>query len=300
MRAGKVAVFGLPSAAGAREPGMERAAFALRQAGLLEALRAKALTVVNLSDLSLFPFAPDPSHPRCRNAGVAACAIRAVADEMTRALQEGLTLVIGGDCSMTAGTVAGTREAMGQPVGLVFIDADADLNTPDTTPSGYLNGMAVAIALGRGSEEVIAAAGTAPAVAPEHVALLGFRALDPGERSRIADLALALPAAAIRKLGMRVAAALALDAVENADGPLVVHLDVDVLDPSLHPAKPVVTPGEGISWEEASDLLTALLASPRVAALQLTEFNPERDPDGEFARRLVELLARAVSRRLRA
>jgi arginase len=299
MVAGKVAVFGVPSAAGARGPGMERAAFALREAGLLDALRATGATVVNLSDLSLFPFRPDPEHPRCRNAEVAACAIRAVADEMTRALREGFTLAIGGDCSMVAGTLAGARQVAGEPVGLIFVDADADLNTPETTPSGNLNGMAVSIALGHGSAEVVGAAGLVPAVVAEHVALLGFRALDPGERARIADLALALPAQAVRKLGMGTTVALALDAVENGDGPVVVHLDVDVLDPSLGVAKDTVTPGEGLSWEETSDLLTGLLASKRVVALEVTEFNPERDEGGVFARKLVELLVRAVGRHLR-
>jgi arginase len=300
MSRGKVAVFGVPSAAGGRGPGMERAAFALREAGLLEALRSGGANVVNLSDLSLFPFRPDPEHPRSRNADVAACALRATADEMTRALAEGFALVVGGDCSMVAGTVAGARRALGEPVGLVYLDADADLNTPDTSPSGCLNGMALAAALGLGPEELAAAAGPEPAVRPEHVALLGFRALDPGERPRIGDLGLSLPAGAVRKLGMRAAAALALDAVENADGPVVVHLDVDVLDPSVFPAKDTLTPGQGLTWDEASDLLTGLLASSRVVALEVTEFNPERDEDGTCARGLVDLLSRAVLRRLRS
>ena len=72
-----------------------------------------------------------------------ACALRAAADEMTRALAEGFTLVLGGDCTLAAGVAAGARRYLGQPPGLVFIDADADLNTPETTPSGFLHGMAL-------------------------------------------------------------------------------------------------------------------------------------------------------------
>ena len=299
MSAGKVAVFGVPSAAGGRGPGMERAPFALREAGLLDRLRRLGLRVVNLSDLSLFPFRDDPDHPRQRNAEVAACAARAAADEMTRALAEGFTLVLGGDCSLTLGTLSGARQALGQPVGLVFLDADADLNTPDTTPSGYLNGMSLALALGLGPEELAVACGVAPAVDPDHVALVGYRALDPGERGRLGHLGLALPAQAARRLGMRTTAALALDGVGNSDGPVLVHFDVDVIDPSEMPAKDALTPGEGLSWGEASDLLTALLASPRVVALQLAEYNPERDPGAACAARLVELLARAVGRHFR-
>jgi arginase len=290
----KLAVFGVPSAAGAGGSGVERAAFVLREAGLLGALRAAGARVVNLSDLSMFPFREDAGHPRARNTEVVACALRATADEMTRALAEGFTIVIGGDCTLTAGAAAGARKAMGRPVGLVYVDAHADLNTPDTTPSGLLNGMALALAMGRGP------AGLVPdgaAVDPEHVALLGFRHLDPGERPALGDLALALPAAAMRQLGMRVAAALALEAVDNDEGPVLVHLDVDAID---YAEMPVKDSGDGgLSVAEVSDLVTALAASPRVIGMHLAEFQPERDADGTHARKVVDLLARAVARRVK-
>ncbi|MBI3932063.1 MAG: arginase family protein [Acidobacteria bacterium] len=299
MSSGKVAVFGVPSAAGGRSPGLARAPFHLREAGLLEAMRAAGPRVVNLSDLSLFPFRDDPEHPRARNVEVAACAARAAADEMTRALAEGFALVLGGDCSLAAGTVAGARSALGQPVGLVFLDADADLNTPETTPSGYLNGMALALALGRGPELLASARGPAADLSADHVALVGYRALDPGERVALGELGLALPAAAAKRLGMRTTAALALDAVANADGPVLVHLDVDVIDPVEMPAKEPLLPGPGLSLEETAQLLTALLASRRVVGLEVTEFDADRDPDGACARKIVALVARAVARRFR-
>lgn len=300
MTAHKVAVFGVPTAAGAAAPGLERAPFALREAGLLERLRDTGARVVNLSDLSLFPHREDPEHPRARNASVVACAVRATADEMTRALAEGFTVVLGGDCTLAAGAVGGARAALGKPVGLVYLDANADLNTPETTPSGRLHGMALALAIGRGPREVLDAAGPVPAVQPDHVALVGFRELDPGERKALGDLGLALPAMAARRLGMRATAALALDAVANEDGPLVVHLDVDVIDPVELPAKGSHTEGQALSLAEVSDLVTALVASPRTVALEVAEYQPERDPDGACAQRIVELIGRAVARRLRA
>jgi arginase len=295
----KIAVVGVPSAAGAAGPGPERAPFALREAGLLERLRQTGARVVNLSDLSLFPYREDREHPRARNAEVVACAVRATADEMTRALAEGFTVVLGGDCSLAAGVVGGARVALGRPVGLVYLDANADLNTPETTPSGRLHGMALALALGRGAREVVEAAGPAPAVQPGHVALVGFRELDPGERRVLGDLGLALPAMAARRLGMRATAALALDAIANGDGPLVVHLDVDVIDPAEMPAKGTQTGGQALSLAEVSDLVTALVASPRTVALEVSEYQPDRDSDGASARRLVELIGRAVARRAR-
>ena len=145
--AGKLAVFGVPSAAGARGSGVSRAPFALREAGLIERLRDGGWRVVHLSDLSLFPFREDAKNPRARNPDGVACAVRAAGDEMARALAEGLTLVLGGDCTLVAGTLAGARAALERPVGLVYLDANADLNTPETTPSGYLSGQALALAL---------------------------------------------------------------------------------------------------------------------------------------------------------
>jgi arginase len=183
-------------------------------------------------------------------------------------------------------------------VGVIFLDANADLNTPETSPSGLLSGMALSLALGRGPQNVVEAAGGG-AVQPEHVSLIGFRELDPGERPALGALGLALPALAARRLGMRVTAALALDGVGNADGPIVVHLDVDVIDPGEMPAKSVITPGPGLSFAETGDLLTAILASPRVVALTVCELQPERDPQGTCARKVVELITRALSRRLR-
>ena len=300
MAPGKVAVFGVPTSAGAFRGGGERAPFVLREAGLLTSLRATGATVVNLSDLSLFPFREDPEHPRLRNAEVVACALRAASDEMTRAMAEGFTVVLGGDCTLVAGTVAGARRTLDQPVGLIYLDANADLNTPETTPSGYLAGMALALALGRGPDDLISAGGPPPAVFPEHVALVGFRELDAGERAGIGDLGLALPAEACGRLGVRVVAALALESVENEDGPIVVHLDVDTIDPSEMVAKDYLTPGTGLSLSDVSDLLAALLASPRVVALEVAGFQPEEDPEGLYARRIVDLVSRAVARRMKA
>jgi arginase len=296
----KVAVFGVPTAAGARGSGLERAPFALRESGLLLELKARGARVVNLSDLSLFPYRDDPGHAKARNAEVVACALRAAADEMTRALAEGLTVVLGGDCTLVAGTVAGARRALGQPVGVIYLDANADLNTPETSPSGYLSGMALALALGQGPDEVVSAGGEPPAVLPDHVSLVGFRALDPGERRTLGDLGLALPANAARRLGMRIAAALALDGVANDDGPVLVHLDVDVIDAAEMPAKQDVTAGHGLALAEVSDFVTAIMASPRVVALEVTEFDPAKDPDGVHARKVVDLIVRAVGRRLQS
>jgi arginase len=291
MSTGSVVVLGVPSAAGGRSAAPSHAPARLREAGLLDALGAKGIEVVSLPDLPPFPFAEDDAHPRARNTALAADAVRAIAEAMPRALAAGFTLLLGGDCSMVAGTVAGARRHLGVPVGLVFLDADADLNTPDTTPSGYLHGMALATALGRGPRDVVAAMGPPPYLDPEHVSLVGFRALDPGERAPLGQLGLALPAAAACQMGMTAAAALAHDGVGNGDGPVVVHLDVDVIDQDA---------GETLGPALVSDLLTRILASERVVALEVCEYDHGKDDSRlSFGGRIADIVSRAVARRLR-
>jgi arginase len=291
----KIAVFGVPSAAGALAAGTERAPFALREAGLLGALAEGGARVVNLSDLSLFPWRDDAEHPRARNQALTACAARATADEMLRALSEGFTVVLGGDCAILPGTMAGARQALGRDVGLVYLDANADLNTPETSPSGRLAGMALALALGQSPETLTM---TAPPVRSRQVALLGYRAVDPGERAALASLALAVSAHDLRLQGCSYLAGEALASLEGGEGPVLVHLDVAVLDPAVMPAKAGSIVGPGLNWGELEEMLLVLCTSPRVIALEVCGFDPSRDAEGQHAQRLVAAIAAAARARL--
>jgi len=217
---------------------------------------------------------------------------------MPRALAEGFTLLLGGDCSLVAGSLAGARRALGQPVGLVYIDADADLNTQQTTPSGFLDGMALSLALGRCESAFATAGGPAP----------GWRA----STWRSSATAPSIPASGRRwgpgpgapggggeapryAGGGRPGAGRRGEHGRAGAGPSGRGRDRPGRD------APEAAPDHwrGLSLAECSDLLTALLASPRVVALELVEYDPDHDPDGRGARALVELLARAVARRLR-
>ena len=290
----KIAVVGIPSAAAARGSGVARGPLALRDHGLLQALAADGTRVVNLSDLSLFPYREDPEHPKARNADVVACAVRTAADEMTRALAEGFTLVLGGDCALAAGVAAGVRAHTGTDPGLIYLDAHADLHTPETTLSGYLQGMALSLAMGRGASEVVDAYAPAAAVPPERVALLGVREWEAGEEEAARSVALRLTPASMQAMGMADTAARALAAV--GEGPILVHFDVDVIRTEEMPAVEVRTGGGGLTVFEAAALLRALLASPKVVALEVVQYDPSLDPDGICARRIVDMIASALAR----
>jgi arginase len=247
MRSGKVAVFGVPTAAGASRAGVERAPLVIREAGLLHRLKEQGLTVVNLSDLSLFPFREDPDHPRARNTEVVACAVRATGDEMTRALQEGFTVVLGGDCTIVTGLVAGARLALGEPVGLVYLDANADLNTPETSPSGNLWGMPLRIAVDSGD------------VRAADVALVGVRSLDPGETAFLGETGIADD---VNR------------ALDGADA-VYVALDIDVLDPAA--AASFMPEPAGLTVEQVERVLRDVRDRLPVAGVGLTGHVPETE-----------------------
>ncbi len=293
MRTGhrKIAVLGVPSAAGANRPGVDAAPRAIRAAGLLPALGARGLDPIDLVDLALFPFRADDEHPHSRNVAGVTCAVQAVIDEMSRALAEGWALVLGGGCSLLPGVVAGLRRHSGQTPGVVLLDAHADLNTHETSPSGYLDGMAFALALGRGPRE-ISSLDAGPWPRARESALIGWRDLDPPERLALPALGLALGLDEVRSRGAAETAAQVLSLLPKAS--FAVQLDVDVMDPALMPAKGA-SPAGGLSLAEASAALRALLADRRAAALLVTGFDPAFDPEGRSAQALVGLLADALA-----
>jgi arginase len=285
-----IVITGAPSAAGSFTDAASRAAAAIRQAGLVPALERCGLEVRSRDDLPVFPFHDDPEHPTCRNLPQVVAAIRATADEVAAALPGGFVLMLGGDCSLLPAVLGGLRRHVDGPVGLVFVDAHGDLNTPQTTPSGRVAGMALALALGHGHRDLLEAAGEAPLVEPHHAALLGFRDLDPGER-RLVDggVGLALGSHDIVRAGPAQATAQALRLVEEV--PFVVHLDLDVVDASEMLTQVPPAGGRGLTREQLSTVLRGLLSSPQASALCLTGFDPDRDRDGQMAREVVGLLS---------
>jgi arginase len=184
---------------------------------------------------------------------------------------DGPPLVLLGECTLAPAVVAGLRDSHPGLV-VVWVDAHGDLNTPETTPSGFLGGMPFAILLGWCKHRLRAAAGLEPALPENRAALVGARDLDPGERDAIAASRLVV--------ADDVAGALA---GLPADAPIHVHLDGDVLDPEDSPGVDFPAPG---GWRSAhlDAEMAALAATGRVVGVSLCCGNPRRDPDGRSAR----------------
>jgi len=288
----RVVVLGLPSAAGSFTDSPMHAPQALREAGLIAALASRGLAVEDRGNVGSFPSVEDPDHPTCRNStGVVhmlKCTESAVA-----AAGDDLMLVIGGDCSLLSGVLAGARRRAGGPVSLVYLDAHGDLNTPQTTPSGRICGMALAVAIGQGSTDLVSAGGHVPLVDPARTALLGLREIDPGERNLLETVGLVLEAEAVIRSGPDAAAALALRVA--GDMPTVVHFDVDIIDGHEMATRLPAAVGRGLSRVDVAVLLGKLLKAPRVVALTVCGFETAGDADGSHARALVEILASGLA-----
>ena len=180
-------------------------------------------------------------------------------------------LVLLGECTLTPAVTAGLRAADPDLV-LVWVDAHGDLNTPETSPSGFLGGMPFAVLLGWCHDRLRRAAGLDPALPEPRAALVGARDLDPGEQAAIERSQLVV--------ADDVAAALA---GLPADAPIHLHLDGDVLDPADAPGVDFPAPG-GWSGERLDAEMAALAATGRVVGVSVCCGNPRRDPDGRGAR----------------
>ena len=294
MKAAGVSVIGVPSSAGARRTGQEGAPAAYRAAGLLEKLRAKGLDVVDEGDSPPVAYRPDPGRPRKQNVDLVAEVARLTAGRVERAAAGGRTpLVLGGDCTISLGVVAGLGRRHSR-LGLLYFDGDVDLNTPESTPSGIFDGMVVAHLLGLGASELTGLGPRVPLLSDEDIVLFGYDAesgsFDPPElvvleRSRIAKYPLARvrpdPAAAARD---------ALSYLQRGPDTFLLHFDVDV----TNLAAADVDHPRGLDLDPAFAALQVFLASPACVAVVVTEFNAEKDPDGSHAARVVAGLVQSL------
>jgi arginase len=295
-------LLGVQSSAGAHTPGQEKAARALRDAGLLERLEAAGCTVTDHGDLPPVLSRPDPERRRAQNLPLVADVASAVAEQVD-AIASGaqIPLVVGGDCTVTIGVVTGLLRA-GQDPSLLYVDGGVDLYVPETQPEGHLDSMGVAHLIG-----VPGAAPELSRIGPRYPLLAADRVIFYGpclEHTEDAEQRV------LATFGMRAypldqvegrapaAAAEARAAIESHPGPFLVHLDVDVLDFIDCPLADVPHYEHGMSLSDAVASLRVLIASPRFGGLVITEINPDHaDAEGASIRRFVTALASAIGRR---
>jgi len=292
-----VSVLRVPTSAGAYNVGQERAPEALERAGLLDALHAARVPLDDAGALPVEAFRPDPANRRQQNLPRVVEVASRVADHVG-AISDGgdIPLLLGGDCTITVGVVAGLVSRW-PDLGLAYVDGDADLDTPRTTQSGILDAMGIAHMLAvDGAAPALAGAGPrTPLLRGDRVALVGYEPSDLDDaKQALLDIhgVHRFPARAVRGRPA-VAAAEALSAL-GGDAPVVVHFDVDVIDSVDLPLGHFPHFNAGLSFDDALATLAGLCAARWVAAITVTEVNPDYDPDGRHLRRLAQGLAGAI------
>lgn len=293
-----LAMIGAPSSAGAYSPGQEKVPQALRAAGLPELLKAGGITVDDRGDVPGFRWRVDRANPRAMNADTVAAVATATAGKVAAALAEGTAvLVLGGDCTVELGTVAGALVGTNS-LGLVYFDLDTDLNTPQSTEDGALDWMGVAHMLGiEGTVPGLANLGPrAPLLAPDQVLFFANSNSKPFERQIIekygmAEVKLEQVAADPAAAAQSVVAGWA-GRVER----LLIHLDVDVLDYLDFPLAENTRRNIGLRFDQLIAALQPLLSAPNWTALTVTEVNPDHgERDGSTLRAFAEALAGALA-----
>jgi arginase len=291
----RVTIVGAPTSAGAYAPGQEEGPRALRDAGLCDALAARGAEVTDAGDVEGFRWAPDPAHPRAANLATVADGARQVAALVASAGEDDTVLVLGGDCTIELGTVAGLRDRVDR-LGLVYLDLHADLNVPSSVVDGALDWMGVAHLLDvDGAESELAGIGASrPLLDDDQLVFLGVKPGTEWERATIERRGLSIVDVDALAADPDRAAEQALRALEGCDA-LAVHFDVDLVH-FLDAPLAENTDREGVALDVAATALRRLTADPRFRALTVTEHNPFHGAaDGSTTRRLVEVLARALS-----
>lgn len=283
----KLRILGVASGIGAPDPGCARGPWALRHHPAFRAVARHPR--VDWAD-RLYPAqAPTPLE---RVLGVCA----RLAEEVRETLAGGaLPVVIGGDHSIAIGTWSGARlhlGAAGAP-GLIWLDAHLDSHTPQTTHSGALHGMPLAVLLGIGDKRLVSLGGLAPKLRADSTVLLGARSYEAEETELLARLGVrVLHAEELRARGVEQCLAEALAITRRAAGGWGISIDLDCFDPARAPGVGSAEP-DGPQPEPVLALLRAVRDDPTLLAVEITEFNPERDVEGRTAR-LIAGLVRAL------
>jgi arginase len=280
-----------PTSAGGYAPGQEDGPCALLEAGLVERLEAAGVAVRRAGRVAPFRWRPDPDNPRAANAGAVIDRAGQVAALVRSAPAEDTIVVLGGDCTVGVGTVAGLQDRV-ERLGVVYVDRHADLNVPGSTVDGALDWMGVAHMLDLdGTVDGLAAlGGHRPMLSSGQISFLGLGPHTDFEAGVIAERGLPvvdLMSTASDPLG---SAHTALSPLSSCDG-LAVHFDLDLVDFLDAPLAENTDRGTAPSLTACGDLLGELLTDARVRALTVTEFNPHHGAqDGSTTKRLLEIL----------
>ena len=294
---GKIGLIGVPSSAGAHGVGQEKAPQALRRAGLVTGMESSGLEVIDCGDLPLALYQPRSENRKQQNLLRVVDVGSRVADQVDEVLQQHLTpVVIGGDCTITLGVLAGYLRHV-ENLGLVYFDGDIDLTTPATTHSGIFDSMGMAHMIGEGADALSHLGSRFPLMPEDHIVLFGF---DPQEvqpwqwEALERRQMLRFPITSFNGQPTEGARS-ALSQLEQRADVVLVHFDVDSIDSADFPLADFPHHNEGQSLSQAMECLSIFCSSPKCGGLVLTEVNPDHDVDGSMIPLFTQLLVKALT-----
>jgi arginase len=298
-----IAIIGAPMDLGAGRRGVDMGPSAVRLAGLNEKLIGLGYHVEDLGNISVVQPESVPAGPqRARYLSEITRTCETLAAMVDSTVDSGrFPLVLGGDHSIAVGTVSGLSrhyQKQGKKLGLIWIDAHADMNTPDTSPSGNIHGMPLACCIGLGPPELSNIYGFHPKVAPENVAIVGLRSVDADERMNVQRTGVrAYTMRDVDERGLRAVMQEAIEVATNGTAGFHLSFDMDSVDP--HEAPGVGTPVKGgFTYREAHLAMEVICDCDCMVGLEMVEVNPVIDEANRTAIFSVELVMSALGKRI--
>lgn len=299
MKHSPISIIGMPMDLGQGRRGVDMGPSAIRYASLKKNLEYLELEVEDLGNIDIPEAESTPigkDHLKYLEP-IADCnenLARLVSKTLKR---KRFPLVLGGDHSIAIGTLAGVTSVYPN-IGLIWFDAHGDLNTSDTSPSGNIHGMPLAVSLGVGHPRLVNILGFAPKVIPEKTVLVGVRDLDPGERELIRKLGIhVFTMHEIDRLGMaRVMEETIAIVTKDTDG-VHLSLDLDALDPIYCPGVGTAVPG-GVTYRETHLALEMLAETKSVISAEFVEVNPILDQENRTAEVAVSLISSLFGKKI--
>ena len=297
-------IIGVPLDLGAGRRGVDMGPSAIRLTGLGDKLSALGLRVSDRGDIPTpVPETKAPRDARKKYIRHIAKACQRLRDTALASLEAGaLPLVLGGDHSLAAGSVAASsawaRRAHGEPIGVLWFDAHADMNTPASSPSGNVHGMPLAALLGPEPIELATIGSDTPKADPAHTVLVGLRNLDAREKTAVRESGIhVFTMTDIDRQGIATVVEQAVKIVTNGTAGVHVSFDMDVCDPAIAPG--VGTPVKGgLDYREAHLAMEIVADSGRLAALDIVEVNPALDDRNQTAELGCELALSALGMKI--
>ncbi len=290
-----VTFVGIPFYTLAKYRAMGDAVPSLRKAGVVQRIKLADNDLVDLGDVDCPSIVRDHGHKNLRNFEEFSEGTRRVKDKLTGLVDSSrITFCLGGDCAFVPGSLAGLKTVYKGKIGMIWLDAHGDFNVPETSPSGFIGGMPLAIACGRGPRLPKDIESQRPLLEEKRVVHVGSRSLDLGEDEMLQSSVKLFPAKEIKKRGLgEIAVQMARFLSDSSDW-IVAHLDVDVFDPSIMPGVDFPEPG-GLTDHDVLEIFQALQSTGKLRVVDLTAYNPTLDKGGRGRSLLLNLIPRLMS-----